>query len=109
MICTYLFELRMVIFSEYGELNQNHSQDFKFIDKNEFGRNRTYLVISKPVNLQCRYQQTKNYHCKKIKQRNDSNQIKSIKSCHKSVAYSKLRPKEEKKHQQKICLVLSGD
>ena len=100
----------MDIFSEYEELNQNHSQDFKTFDKNEFGRNRTYLVISKPVNLQCRYQHTNNYHREKTKHRNDSSQIKSIKSCRKSErSYSKSRPEEEKKHQQKICLVLSGD
>ena len=101
----------MDIFSEYEELNQNHSQDFKTFDNNVFSRNRTYLVISKPVNLQCRYQHTNNYHREKTKQRNDStSQIKSIKSCRKSErSYSKSRPKEEKKHQQKICLVLSGD
>ena len=107
----YLFKLRKDIFSECEELIQNHSQDFKFFDKNDFGRNRTYLVISKPVNLQCRYQHTNNYHREKTKQRNDStSQIKSIKKCRKSErTYSKSRSKEEKKHQQKICLVLSGD
>ena len=102
----------MDIFSEYEELNRNHSQDFNFIDKNDFSRNRTYLVISKPLNLECRYQHTNNYHHEKTKQRNDSSQIKSIKSCRKterSSYYSKSRPKEEKKYQQKICLVLSGD
>ena len=107
----YLFESKTDNCSEYGELN--HSQDFKSNNKNEFDGNRTYLIISKPVNLQSRYQQTNNHHHGKTKQRNDStSQINSIKCCRKSErqrSYSKSRPKEETKHQQKICLVLSGD
>ena len=62
----YLFESRTDNFSEYGELN--HSQDFKSNNKNEFDGNRTYLIISKPVNLQNRYQQTNNYHQGMIQQ-----------------------------------------
>ena len=96
-------------FSDFGELHQ--SQDLK---SNNDG-NRTYLIISKPVNLQSRYQETKTPHRHRDKTKPGkcpTSQLKSNKSCSKPErerSYSKSRPKEDKKHQQKICLVLSGD
>ena len=95
-------------FSDFRGSHQ--SQDLNF---NHDG-NRTYLIISKPVNLQNRYQQTKSnhHHRDRTKPGNDSSQLKSNKRCSKSErerSYSKSREKEDKKHQQKICLVLSGD
>ena len=95
-------------FSDFRESHQN--QDLK---PNNDG-NRTYLIISKPVNLQNRYQQTKlnHHHRDRTKPRNDSSQLKSNIGCSKSErerSYSKSREKEDKKQQQKICLVLSGD
>ena len=96
-------------FSDFGELHQ--SQDLK---SNNDG-NRTYLIISKPVNLQSRYQETKTIHNHRDRskpRKSSTSQLKSNKSCSKPErerSYSKSRPKEDKKHQQKICLVLSGD
>ena len=107
----YLLLFQLDNFSEFREVQQSH--DLTSNDNHKFVGNRTYLIISKPVNLQRRYQQTNNDHHGKTKPRKDStSQIKSIKCCRKSErqrSYSKSRPKEETKHQQKICLVLSRD
>ena len=77
---------------------------------------RTYLIISKPVNLQNRNHQTiHHHHSDRSETRNFStrqSRSRSNKLCRKSEtrrSYSKSEPKEDKKHQQKICLVLSSD